>query len=162
MPHVLDAAGGPLSLASVLPQEVGRVDGGVDLKALITNSDELLLITEFHIVRFTESYVLGSKGGVVSRIPTEIVQECCYGMSLNIDLGRKSGIVVDGGSTKEPCPVHMANEEGLEVGLHELACPAHKFRIDDLDSGNGGVGHCRVTRKRPRVMRYSGDGGREG
>lgn len=82
-------------------------------------------------------------------------------MSLNVDLSGKGGIVVDGGSTEEPCTVHMANQEGLEVSLHELACPAHKFGIDDLDSGNGGVGHGGVTRPRPRNMRYGGDGARE-
>lgn len=42
-------------------------------------------------------------------------------MSLDVDLGSQRRVVVDGGGAVEPCSVDVANEEGLEVVLHELA-----------------------------------------
>lgn len=61
MPRVLNAAGGPLSPVSVLPQEVGGVDGGVDLKTLVTTagSCESLNYVLFNVVEFTYFEVKG-------------------------------------------------------------------------------------------------------
>lgn len=73
------------------------------------------------------------------------MQEACHGVSLNVDTGRQCGVVVNGGGTVQPCSVHMADEEGLEVGFHQLTGLSDQWRVDDLDASNGGVGHRGVT-----------------
>lgn len=82
-------------------------------------------------------------------------------MSLKVYLRGKSRIVVKSSSAVEPCSVHMADEEGVEVGFHERAGLLYEGRVNDLDPGNGGIGHRRGV-ARAALLWCSGRGGHEG
>ncbi len=99
-------------------------------------------------------------GRVRSLVPTKVVKQRAEGMDFEVNFGRQSGIVVDGGSTEEPRPIHMSDKIWLKVGLNEGASLLHERRVDNLDIGNGGEGHC-VVAWAP-LVRYSSRRSREG
>lgn len=107
-------------------------------------------------------YVRRGKGGVIPGIPTDVVQEAGDGVGLDVDLGGQRRVVVDGGGAVEPRPVHVADEEGLEVGLHQLTGLLDEGRVDDLDAGDGRVRHRAVAARAPLLRDGRHGGSREG